>query len=70
MMLKTGVWLRVHDIPGILHSEDALSALHFYRRWKEMGMPYGPWGENPEKLCQIVDILRPLDKFYFPEVII
>lgn len=67
-MLKTGEWVRVYDIPSILRNEEALSALVFFRRRKEMGMPYGPWGMNPEKLVQVVDVLRPLDKFYFPEV--
>ena len=69
-MLKSGVWVRVYDIPGILRNVDALSAILFFRRWQKMGLPYGPWGMNPNVLVEIVDLLEPLDRFYHPPLII
>lgn len=68
VMLKTGEWVRAAEIVGKISDEDALSAISFYQRYKRMGMPYGPWGMNPEKLVQVVDILEPLDRLYHPDI--
>lgn len=68
VMLKTGMWIAAKDIRKTLNDTDAISAIQFYQRYKRMGMPYGPWGINPEKLVEVVDLLEPLDKFYHPEV--
>ena len=68
-MLKDGTWLHEHDIPGIIKDEDATSALLFFQRWKRMGFPYGPWGDNPAILVDVVDALEPLDRFYNPPLI-
>ena len=46
--------------------EDAASAVSFFARWKRMGFPYGPWGENPNPLVEVVDLLEPLDRLYNP----
>ena len=53
----------------MLEDIEALSAVQFYLRWKRMGMPYGPWGMNPNKLVEVVDLLDPLDGFYHPRMI-
>lgn len=68
VMLKTGEWVKVYDIPGILNDADARRAIYFYSRFKRMGMPYGPWGINPYPLVQVVDLLEPLDAFYHPQL--
>lgn len=68
-MLKTGEWVKVHDIPRIFGEADATLAILFYKRWKRMGMPYGAWGLNPHPLVVIVDTLEPLDMFYHPPLI-
>lgn len=67
--LKTDEWVRAYEIPGMLEDIEALSAVQFYLRWKRMGMPYGPWGMNPNKLVEVVDLLNPLDGFYHPRMI-
>lgn len=66
--LKCGDWVRVHEIPGIMADEDAAAAVSFFARWKRMGFPYGPWGENPNPLVEVVDLLEPLDRFYTPPI--
>ena len=70
VMLKTGKWFRAADIVPAITDNEALSAIAFYQRWKKMGMPYGSWGINPEKLVEVVDLLEPLDRFYHPQVTI
>ena len=68
-MLKTEKWMRAVDIVPMITDPKALSAISFYQRYKRMGMPYGSWALNPEKLVEVVDLLEPLDRFYHPQVI-
>ena len=68
VMLKTEKWVKAVDIVPMITDTEALSAISFYQRYKRMGMPYGPWGMNPEKLVEVVDILEPLDRFYHPQM--
>lgn len=63
--LKSGIIVRVHDIPSILRDEEALDALRFYKRFKRMGMPFD-WGDCPNRMVLIVDLLAPLDESYHP----
>ena len=67
--LKTDEWVRAYEIPGMLEDIEALSAVQFYLRWKRMGMHYGPWGMNPNRLVEVIDLLDPLDGFYHPRMI-
>ncbi len=67
--LKTDEWVRAYEIPGMLEDIEALSAVQFYLRWKRRGMPYGPWGMNPNRLVEVIDLLDPLDGFYHPRMI-
>ena len=67
--LRTDEWVRAYEIPGMIEDTDAIFAIQFYLRWKRMGMPYGPWGMNPNKLIEVVDLLDPLDRFYHPKMI-
>ena len=67
--LKTDEWVRAYEIPGMLEDIEALSAVQFYLRWKRMGMPYGPWGMNPNRLVEVIDLLDPLDVIYHPRII-
>lgn len=64
--LKTDSWVKAYEIPEMIKN---LEAIEFYLRWKRMGMPYGPWGMNPNKLVEVVELLDPLDGFYHPRVI-
>ncbi len=59
----------MYEIPGILKDEDALSAIRFYQNYKRMGMPFGAWAYNPNKLVEIVELLAPLDELYHPPII-
>ena len=69
-MLKTEKWMKAVDIVPTITDPDSLSAIGFYQRYKRMGMPYGSWALNPERLVEVVDILEPLDRFYHPQVTI
>jgi hypothetical protein len=62
--------VKLDDIPGLFHDRDAVSAILFYNRWKIMGFPHGPWGDNPNRLVEVVDLLDPLDKIYHPRSVI
>ena len=62
--------IKASEIVGKISDEDALTAIGFYQRYKRMGMPYGSWALNPERLVDVVDILEPLDSFYHPKVTI
>ena len=68
VMLRTGEWVGAEAIGRTLLNEDAAVAIRFYQRWKRLGMPYGPWGMNPEKLVEVVEVLEPLDRFYHPQM--
>ena len=70
VMLKTEKWMKAVDIVPTITDPDVLSAIGFYQRFKRMGMPYGSWALNPERLVEVVDILEPLDNFYHPPVMI
>lgn len=67
--LKSDIWVKVHDIPELLKSVEAFSAIRFYIRWRTFGFPYGPWGLNPNVLVEVVEILDPLDRLYHPKMI-
>lgn len=69
-VLKSGIEVRLDDIPGIL-AEDELceSALQFFWEFKIMGWPYqGGWATIPARLAQVVKILEPLDRIYHPRM--
>lgn len=70
VMLKTKEWMKAVDIVPAISNPEALEAIRFYHRYKRMGMPYGSWALNPEKLVEVIDILEPLDRFYHPQVTI
>lgn len=53
----------------MLQDIEALAAVQFYLRWKRLGLPYGSWGVNPNKLVEVVELLEPLDMFYHPRMI-
>lgn len=65
--LKTGEYVRMDDIPGYFRDQALVNAVLFYLRYKRMGLPYGPWGQNPNVLVEIVDVLEPLDRLYHPD---
>lgn len=65
---KYGLEVKVYDIPSLMEDSEALSAVHFFFRYKRMGMPYGAWGNNPNILAEVVDLLSPIDEFYRPRL--
>jgi hypothetical protein len=62
-------WIWRSEIVEAFHDSDAAQMVGFYQRFKRMGMPYGAWGDNPNRLVEIVDILEPLDRLYNPRLI-
>lgn len=67
--LKSHVSVKAKDIGGYFHDVAATSAVRFYQVWKRQGYPYGPWGDNPSILFQIVELLGPVDDMYHPRLI-
>ena len=67
--LKNGLECNVYDIPAIMQNEEALEAVRFFFRWKRLGLPYGDWGNNPNILIELVELLAPIDEFYRPRMI-
>ena len=67
MVLKSGQKVRAYDIPMILNDKDALSTVRFYQRYKLMGMP-DKWGDCPNRLVVVVELLAPLDELYHPRM--
>ena len=67
--LKNDIWVKAQEISGMLQDIEALAAVQFYLRWKRLGLPYGSWGVNPNKLVEVVELLEPLDMFYHPRMI-
>ncbi len=64
--LRSGIAVRMDDIPSYFQDQDLVSAVTFYLRYKRMGLPYGGWGETPNVLVEIVDTIEPLDRLYHP----
>lgn len=64
--LKSDIWIKRKDIPSYFQDELATSAVNFFFRWQRMGFPYGPWGENPNILIEIVETLEPIYRLYNP----
>ena len=69
IVLKTGKAVKASEINEALLDNDAAEAIRFYQRFRRMGMPYGSWASNPEKLVEVVDLLEPLDRLYHPQLI-
>lgn len=65
--LRSGVMVRMDDIPSYFQDHDLVSAVNFFLRYKTMGLPYQGWGNNPNVLVEIVEIIEPLDRLYHPE---
>ncbi len=59
----------IYLIEKALKSEVANDAVRFYLRYRIMGYPYGSWGNNPNKLVEIVELLKPIDDAYHPRLI-
>lgn len=62
--LKSGVTVRMDDIPSYFRDKYLDSAVRFYLRYTKMGLPYQGWGTNPNVLVEIVEVLEPLDRLY------
>jgi hypothetical protein len=65
---KPNLWIKRSEIVEALHDDEAAEMIGFYRKFQIMGMPYGSWGNNPNRLVEIVTILDPIEKAYNPRV--
>ena len=68
--LKTGQWVRVWDIPGLLNNQEALQDVLAFRRFQRLGWPYGPWGMNPAPYVELMEALMVVDARYHPRTVI
>ena len=57
IFLKSGLALESNEIINSLHDLDAYKALVTYGRYKRYGLPFGPFGQNPNKLIEAFDLL-------------
>ena len=69
IMLENGIWLKASAIKEILNDDECYRAIHLFQRYQLMGLPYGFWGNNPNKLVELVELLMPLDQHYHPRII-
>lgn len=67
VMLEGGIWLKAQEIKDILNDDECYKAIHLFQRFQLMGLPYGAWGENPNKLLELIELLVPLDQHYHPK---
>lgn len=65
-MLKSGQWINVWDIPGILHDEQAFRDVLEFRRFQRFGWPYGPWGLNPAPYVELMSEMTVVEEKYHP----
>lgn len=65
-LVKSGITVRMDDIPSFFSDKLLVSAVMFYLRYKRMGLPYAGWGNVPNMLVEIVDTVEPLDRLYHP----
>lgn len=57
IFLKSGLAISANEIIDSLHDLDAYKALVTYGRYKRYGLPFGPFGQNPNKLIEAFDLL-------------
>ncbi len=65
-LVKSGITVKMDEIPSYFEDKSLVSAVMFYLRFKRMGLPYTGWGSNPNVLVEIVDTIEPLDRLYHP----
>lgn len=65
---KPGMWATGKEIRETLEDKEAINAVVFFRRYDEMGLPYGPWGMNPNLCVEVVEALAPLRDTYKPRL--
>lgn len=66
---KPDIWTSGKEIREAKEDKTAAECVVFFRRYDEMGMPYGFWGDNPNPCVEIVEALAPLRDIYKPRLI-
>lgn len=69
IQLDSRIWVRAGDIKSLLEDIECYKAIRLYERFNLMGLPFGAWGDNPNKLVELIEILKPLDQHYHPKII-
>lgn len=66
---KPGIWTTGKEIREAINDYEAVSAVRFFRRYDEMGMPFGSWGNTPNPVIETIEALAPLRDKYKPRLI-
>ncbi len=69
IQLESRIWIRAGDIKKHFEDIESYRAIRMYQRFNLMGLPYGAWGDNPNKLVELIEMLKPLDQHYHPKII-
>ena len=65
---KPDIWTTGKEIRETLNDHDAQSAVRFFKRYCEMGMPFGTWGDAPNPVIATIEALAPLRDKYKPRL--
>lgn len=52
-----------------MNDDFAASGVFAYERFKHLGLPYGPYAYNPNKLIEVIDLLESSDRLYHPPML-
>lgn len=66
---KPKMWATGKEIREAKEDIAAAQAVNFFRRYDEMGLPFGPWGLSPNPQVEIVEALAPLRDIYRPRML-
>lgn len=65
---KAEIWTTGKQIREVRGNKNAVDAVVFFRRYDEMGLPFGPWATTPNPVIEIIEALAPLRDRYKPRL--
>lgn len=65
---KPEIWTSGKEIREVKENKKAVDAVLFFRRYSEMGNPFGPWAHSPNPVVEIIEALSPLRDIYKPRL--
>ena len=65
---KPDIWTTGREIKEVKQNKKAVDAVVFFRRYDEMGLPYGPWASSPNPVIEIIEALAPMRDIYKPRL--
>lgn len=65
--LKSGIFVRLSDVPLILKDGEMIGFYSYYRRFRKFGFHRANWGEVDNITVEAMEIFTDLQEIYFPE---